>query len=126
MNISIKVIGDDAVIANLNRLNAVRILEPAFDYGSHWMYDKLRHYPPERAGQRYERTYDLRDGIYVFGQGLDWAVRSDGPNYDVLVIGDETQADVHRGRWATDRQVAEEGERVVLEEVVKRVKDALR
>jgi hypothetical protein len=124
MTLSITIKGDLEAIAKLSRLDAVRILEPALDFGAHWMYDQLRTYPAELPGQTYERTYDLRDGIYVFGEGLEWAVRSDGPDYDVYVISDETQASIHAGRWATDLKVAEEGERIIVEKVNQRVRDA--
>ena len=72
----------------------------------------VRLYPPERAGQRYVRSFKLRDswqrerarrqGATVVGAATN------ATPYAKWVVGTRDQAAVHQGRWRTQRRIAEE------------------
>lgn len=67
-------------------------------------------YPPERAGQRYQRTYQLRDAwtaIPPSRSGDTWTAGArNETEYGEDVMGAD-QADVHQGRWRTVDAIAE-------------------
>lgn len=58
-------------------------------------------YPPKRPGQRYVRTYRLRNGWTVTAKGKGVTIANRMP-YAGYVMGDargQRQAWMHRGRW---------------------------
>lgn len=116
--------GIDEAQAFLARFSADNLLVPALDEGALWMYERLTTYPPERAGQTYERTFDLLDSWDITGGGLEWRIASEGVEYNVLVQDADEQGWMHAGRWATYQRVAEEGERRIQSDIEKRLKKA--
>ena len=67
-------------------------------------------YPPEHPGQRYVRTFNLRDNwnpIPPARVGGGWAAGAENDtSYASDVMGD-TQAFIHQNRWRTDDAIAE-------------------
>ena len=58
----------------------------------------LRAYPPERDGQRYTRTENLKRGWAANPSGT--IITYENPvDYAGLVYSDEDQAEVHKDRW---------------------------
>jgi len=82
--------------------------------------DRLRQvaqiYPPERAGQRYQRTYTLRDAWKPIGpirSGEGWiAGVENATTYAEYVMGDD-QGEYFEGRWRTASAIAEAEEETV-------------
>ena len=64
----------------------------------------LRHYPAQRPGQKYIRTYNLRSGWQKDGKGVQIALHN-SVEYAPYVQGDDTQAWMHAGRWHTVTQI---------------------
>jgi hypothetical protein len=75
---------------------------------------EMRNYPPERAGQKYVRTYRFRDSWNVkkLVSGYTVTTSSKYANYVVGTpagaIGNGGQAWMHVGRWLLFRDVAEQ------------------
>lgn len=100
----------DAVRRRLLRLRALEGLESelasAVDDDA---LPDIRTYPPELPGQRYVRTYRLRESwkrgaVQRLGRALRVVVRSE-IGYARWVVGDRTQAPIHQGRWRTQSEL---------------------
>lgn len=116
--VSIKV-NDDRVLKRLDRLQNVErnVIAPTLrEFGDDQVKDfRNLSYPPERSGQRYQRTYDMRGSWHGVRRGnTQFAVVNDanhrGRYYPIFAVGDgegKRQAWMHRGRWwkAFDRIV---------------------
>ena len=64
-------------------------------------------YPPERPGQRYRRTGNLKRGFYI-NQTDRGVTIGNRMNYAGYVVGDgqgRGQAWMHKGRWYTMRSI---------------------
>lgn len=72
--------------------------------------ERLQQYPPPPAGSTYQRTGDLRSSWHfrtvLSGDQLG-RVFSTGVPYAPFVQGYQSQATVHKGRWETEKDVAE-------------------
>ncbi len=82
------------------------------------LYEKVRDYPAEPAGSRYERTYNFRDSweaILTLTSGELGRMRSSGPPYNRFVMDGESQASIHAGRWQTIQAIADESEAPIAE-----------
>lgn len=73
---------------------------------------RMQEYPPERAGQTYRRTGNLRASWQTFpneGSGdVLGVVRSSGVIYNRYVQDADAQAWMHQDRWQTAQEVAVE------------------
>lgn len=80
---------------------------------------RMRDYPPERPGQKYVRTFRLRDSFKISSTSTGFTVKANptsprGKKYGRYVIGtfdggigNGGQAWMHVGRWLLFRDVAE-------------------
>lgn len=115
--ITFKVVGAELVrngLANLHRdipkISRLRIKETMDKIA-----ERLKKYPKPRAGQKYVRTYRLRDSVTVIKAGdMAYAIQVDpvrkGKHYGKYVLGDAKgngQAWMHKGRWKLFVDVAE-------------------
>jgi hypothetical protein len=76
-------------------------------------------YPPPPTNSSYLRTGTLGrrwgiEGPKASGDGVTTLVQNP-TSYGPYVMGEDEQAAVHRGRWATLKQIAEQAERQVVE-----------
>lgn len=94
--------GIETVQQRLSALAALRDLEGDLEAGGDEIVTEARVYPPQRPGQRYRRTEDLKRGWRRTDARRDaGALVVDVENpvaYGSFVQGDD-QAPVHRGRW---------------------------
>ena len=92
----------------------------------------VRHYPPPRAGQTYNRTYALQRSwsrmISGSVQSIRGVVSSSSANvpYNRFVMSRNDQASIHRGRWATVEDIAERSQATIQRMFDHRLQEALR
>ena len=100
-------------IARLRRIARLDGVAPALDEAvKQLVIPDVKAYPPERAGQKYVRSYRLRDSWAAekarrAGASVVAAATNPTP-YARWVVGTTDQAAVHQGRWRTQRRIAEE------------------
>ena len=136
MQLRIKVEGVDKVRVGLQQL-AGEIKESA----AKEIPDKLdkviktmQKYPAKRPGQKYKRTYKLRDNWKVEKDGKKkWKIsnraRFKGKEYPHYVVGDalgNRQAWMHKGRWKVFREVLDKSIGQIMTGVEGRVKASIR
>lgn len=103
----------DSILAQLGKLDDLigELAEPTREV-LQLLKERMQEYPPERAGQRYDRTLDLKNGwdefVILAGDRLG-LLRNTVP-YGHWVQSDAEQAWMHKGRWQTDKQVVGEKE----------------
>lgn len=104
--------GADALSAALSGLPA-RVQEAAKEALKQALLEMradAQSYPPERPGQRYVRTEDLKGGwdgepiVSMFGEMVE-ATLENPVGYGPYVMGPDDQAAVHQGRWRTTTQI---------------------
>lgn len=130
--IGIEVRGRDEILGLLRAIgpDLRQTLQPAADAILSMLYSHIRPYPPERPGQRYQRTNDLgnswliEDGPGSTGDEELGRVVSYGPGYNALVQDENEQAGIHAGRWQTVQSVARDREQQA-QEIVEAVIAAL-
>jgi hypothetical protein len=119
-NISVNV--DDArALALLSRApDAISIaMRGAMEDGTTYVLARIKRYPAQRAGSTYRRTNTLGRSwsrrIEGSGTTLRGVVGSNGAMapYNRVVQDRERQARVHRGRWHTIQDVAEQSQSTV-------------
>lgn len=81
-----------------------------------YLRQKMAAYPPPPAGSTYVRTETLKNGweSYLVLAGDRLGLLENPTLYAPYVQGAETQAAVHRGRWQTIEQVAEDEAEAVI------------
>ncbi len=91
----------------------------AVEDGATYVLAKVKHYPPQRPGSSYIRTHTLEKSWSkrVTGNGLSVQGRI-GSNsamapYNRLVQSRRDQAEIHRGRWSSVEDIAEESQPTV-------------
>jgi hypothetical protein len=82
-------------------------------------YRGLKHYPP-RPGSQYIRTYNLRAGWQILGEGVKTRIFND-VEYAPFVQGDNTQAWMHVGIWKTISETADSNQAGMMRAVDQRV-----
>lgn len=90
-----------------------KAIRPAVKEALEIVRGRMKEYPPPPPASRYVRTGNLGASWEVFPNGsgdMLGAVRSYGPAYNRYVQSATEQAEVHRGRWQTDEDVAREKE----------------
>ena len=103
----------ERAIARLRRIVRLEGLEEAVDAAVKTIViPDAKIYPPERAGQRYVRTFRLRDSwapekARRAANAVVAAATNPTP-YAAEVMGTEDQKPIHQGRWRTEKQVAEQ------------------
>lgn len=121
---------EDAIQALQKRgQKALTVLEPPLRRGALRIEAGLKVYPAQGSGARYRRTGTL---------GRRWTTRSSQPSpmrlevevgnntlYGPYVQSKERQAAVHRGRWQTDVEVAEQNTDAIIEDVRQSVTAAM-
>lgn len=102
-------------LANI-RAEIPRISENTIKKAGESIIREMRKYPPERAGQRYVRTYKLRDSWKLSRSATGYTITGDpvnkGRSYGRYVVGDAAgggQAWMHVGRWLLFRDVVDYG-----------------
>jgi len=115
MQITIQVKNAELVKRGLANIRAEipKISERTIKKAADAIVKQMRVYPPERTGQRYVRTFKLRDSWRVKPVSKGFTVAS-GVSYGRYVVGTPTgaiggggQAWMHVGRWLLFRDVAE-------------------
>lgn len=123
--IEITVVVDDVLPESLTK---VEELEKAFRDGGFSqrvgqviLEQGIRPYPPPPPGSTYDRTYRLFNSWHsnVPSGGDLFIVESSGVDYAELVQQRSTQAWMHRNRWQTVEDVAEEREAFVAAEAAR-------
>ena len=105
--------GLDELFATFGRLSNVQqvLREPmrqAVDlHYQDTQYNQNR--PPKPAGSQYIRTFDMRDNwnrqVRDVPDGVIGEVTNRNHPYVHLVMGEQTQVRLHRGRWPTDEDI---------------------
>lgn len=100
-------------IARLQRITRLDGVAAAVDEAvKELVIPDVKTYPPERAGQRYVRSFRLRDSWQRERArrqgGAVVAAAANATPYAKWVVGTQDQAAVHQGRWRTQRRIAEE------------------
>jgi hypothetical protein len=125
-----------ALTANSKQIRTAGIVAGFTKVQNKWAdtaINKLKRYPPERSGQTYVRTNNLRDswhknGPHLSASGLEVTVVNtardeNGRSYAIYVYGDdqgESQAWMHVGRWTKLEEVLDrDGYLRALQEVVR-------
>jgi hypothetical protein len=96
------------------------------------LFALVRRYPPQRAGQIYVRTYALQRswGRQIIGSGLEMrgvvSSSSSTVPYNLYVMSRADQASIHRGRWATVEDIAENSRGVIQRMFDRRLAEAIR
>jgi hypothetical protein len=106
-DIQLRLRGLDEVIAKFGRLQAEKMVEAGLYATAQTVYTDLRTYPPTLPNQRYRRTYKLRSGWYVIGNGLLFRVINDTNEYNREVQDRDQQRRIFQGRWPTWQGVVE-------------------
>lgn len=97
--------------ARIGRLASLGGLEGELEAEADAILPALKAYPPERAGQKYTRSYRFRDSwnkgqARRTGGGVELDLTNPTP-YGPLLVGDN-QARMHVDRWWKLRKVAED------------------
>lgn len=114
--LSVRVVHAELVAKNLQdlRREIPRISRDHISKLGKRVIEKMRKYPPQRAGSTYRRTYRLRDswkvmerqkGIFITANAVNR-----GRRYDEYVVGDpegNNQAWMHVGNWLLFRDVVD-------------------
>lgn len=107
---AVNIVGLDLLIAKLTRIGYT--LENGMGAPMRDSQEVLKTntppYPPPPPGSTYVRTYKLRDSIHYSVQPLGSTVvmtMSVGVEYGPYVVGEKTQARIHKGRWWTVEKV---------------------
>src|SRR5688572_6370219 len=107
--------GIDEAIASLQQLSLEGLRPTLTDLLADIASDAAT-YPPERSGQRYQRTYTLRDGwldaepVFSGGGAELSATLTNSVPYAADVMGDGVQGVFFADRWRTDQQIADSWE----------------
>ncbi len=76
------------------------------------VYKRATTYPPRRPSSKYIRTFRLQSqwqhNIKTSGDSVTGQVYNHKTPYGKWVMGDTTQAQVHKGRWYTTADIARE------------------
>ncbi len=104
IDLTFETTGDTAVIQRLDALERVIDTTPPVDAIKEVALPILQFYPPERAGQKYRRSEDLKRGWAASPSG-DVIALENTVDYAGLVYSDADQADVHKDRWPTQTQL---------------------
>ena len=123
--IELKVQGLDELRAKFTRLEMEEIIGRGLYAGAMGIYNELRIYPPTLPNQRYQRTFRLRSGWHVIGNGLLWRVRND-TSYSREVQDRDYQRRIFEGRWPTAQDVTERRAPEVRDAVQREIEVSLR
>lgn len=110
--VTVEVEGLDRLLRILGNLETVRRrMDEPTRAANALLLKRAQHYPPELPGQRYVRTFRLRNSwqqrVVMQGDVLG-TVESVGVKYAPYVQSHEDQAQIHRGRWDTEKLIAEQ------------------
>lgn len=109
MTVTIRVQGLDEIVKRFGTADKIvkREVARALTFSAEDIVFSIRNYPPKPPGSSYKRTLMLakKTVFKVYKQAMR-AVIGNNVSYAPDVIGDGTQAPVHRGRWKTISQHA--------------------
>ena len=110
MRVSVSVDLDNALRKLLPRSAQI---EAALDAGAAAAHSVMQVYPPPPAGSRYRRTGNLRQKLRIKKLSKTSRIVENTASYARYVYG-MPQARVHRGRWASVRDAAEEAKKEAI------------
>jgi hypothetical protein len=110
MRVSVSVDLDNALRKLLPRAPQI---EAALDAGATAAHGMMQIYPPPPAGSRYRRTGNLRQKLRIKKLSRTSRIVENTASYARYVYG-MPQARVHRGRWASVRDAAEEAKKEAI------------
>jgi len=110
MRVSVSVDLDNALRKLLPRAPQI---ETALDAGATAAHGMMQIYPPPPAGSRYRRTGNLRQKLRIKKLSRTSRIVENTASYARYVYG-MPQARVHRGRWASVRDAAEEAKKEAI------------
>lgn len=118
---SIRLDGLDELKKRLDILeNIGSALKPVWALIGKTLYEVTRKYPPPPPNSTYIRTYRLFNSwqlqVSAVDSGQVIVIESGGVDYAPYVQGRSTQAGIHRNRWQTIEDVAEQQEGYVEKE----------
>lgn len=105
--ISIQIQGMEQLAQRLGKAVSAETLAAPLQRATERLRSRLATYPAELPGQVYQRTGNLGRGWAASVSGSEGTV-SNRVSYGPWVQGDKTQARIHRGRWLTDQQAADQ------------------
>jgi hypothetical protein len=127
--IRVTIAGVEVVNARLSRLQGMRWAVRPMRRSVLLLQNRMAQYPPQRPGSRYVRTGTL---------GRSWTTQVQESSERVVgIVGNKVeyapwvqsqrfQAAIHRGRWRTDEQVAEQSREEIGELFRQGVEEASR
>jgi hypothetical protein len=111
----------DRLIASLQQLGRMSVVATALGKQAKRLRGIMQSYPPPLPNQQYRRTGTLKAGWIVSPTKHDatgFSTTLENPVvYAPWVQGDRTQAEIHKGRWATDEQVARREEATISSDI---------
>ena len=115
--IEIQISGVESLLAKLTSAQGNSKLRAPMDKSVKLLEQRMKKYPPQRAGSHYVRTRRLGPSWTTeIAENANGLVGKVGNNteYGPFVQSQQFQARIHRGRWQTDAQVME-SERPTIE-----------
>lgn len=107
----ITITGDAAVLAKLAALARLDGVEAILNDEADTIIALGQDYPPERPGQKYVRTFDIRDSyrkepVKRSGQAIEITIVNESEHAEPVIGRD--QAPIHQGRWKKLKTIGEE------------------
>ncbi|MCA9367181.1 HK97 gp10 family phage protein [Candidatus Kaiserbacteria bacterium] len=121
--------GDEALLNTLNELIRPANMAPAMQRAGARIRTELAKYPPPPPNSTYRRTGKLgRSWTHRVNVNLITTTALIGNNtpYAPDVQGEGMQAEVHQGRWQTEKQVLDNNADYIVEEVAARLDELLK
>lgn len=106
-DIQVRLKGVHEILAKWPLLQPEKMIETGLYQTALAMYNDLRTYPPTLPNQKYRRTFRLRSGWFVIGEGLRMRVINDTNAYNREVQDRDQQRRIFQGRWPTWQGVVE-------------------
>ncbi|GJM42794.1 MAG: hypothetical protein DHS20C20_30760 [Ardenticatenaceae bacterium] len=116
----VNIVGDEALLALLNDLIRPASMAPAMQKAGARLRTELAKYPPPPPNSTYRRTGKLgRSWTHRVNVNIVTTTALIGNNtpYAPDVQGEGMQAEIHAGRWQTDKQVLDNNADYIVEEV---------
>ena len=112
-NVDITFIGLNETIGKFAKMDTKLYSElvKATDKSLIVLLQRAQRYPPARPSSKYRRTHTLGrrwEAKTHTPKSGPWGEASNKTSYGKWVMGQDSQANVHRGRWARTDQIAEE------------------
>lgn len=118
MSVTVKLNGLDDVLKKLNSERMRAAAERGMAKGMTYVHQNVPPYPPPPPNSTYRRTERLGREITTKTErsaGNILGIIGSNTPYAPLVIGEDTQAPVHQGRWWTLWQVVSKAKGTVVE-----------